>query len=853
MSISNDDNDTKETEIIASSNLPVLIIPGFMSSSLEVVKSGISKKYEGDSVWMNPLSLGFGGLYIGRSMENKKVKAIEGGQRDHSAHSPRKESSKGKGNSNDDLNSLEMDKYTDIIDNSDDADSVVNLDDSVINVDKVEGLGRKAPISMTDKKYKEEVKCKNTWLHHISLTKDAMTERRGNEIRAVSGLNGCDYLTKFMNKDVGASYVFGHVIKALEIAGYTKGVDLDAATYDWRMTPGMLEKRDKYFTTTMDRIERMYKECDNGPVVLLCHSLGAKVGHYLLNFAKDRRGQAWVDTHIHTYLPVGGVHAGAPVAVGNALVGVSIDPMIDPILSTEERIMFARNLGVGPWLIPRQLPSNVAAFPNIMYLREGCLELKISRVGDLNKLAENKLGIRNLNDISLSVSFGGSQPIHSRLVKPEESEEGLHVKISETFLFSTPPTLDNGLKNVRFFLNEKGSKSAKFREKRNEDKHKKDKDKNDKLKNKDKAEQKDWKSDFYKFVCKSTDIVATTTQNAVHFAVDTAAGGTAANSRILAYSHEHDIPTKNILPSNDYKTEFPVAFVARADTRSLTGKIFGKKVKENRRTIDAIVQVRWIPPLSEKNEDPPKASKLPKSIMKLPSFKGKKGATDYVPFSAQTVIHGMHDPGADSSILIDNQYENDPLGPRTMSALEAPPVKRVYAVYGINCPTDVGYAICRPSGVVQKEGRVKPSFVLDTNVRTENADGYTINKGRILETRDTPQKNWSSGQTVHCSGDGTVPYWSLSVPQQWLSQSCDVRMKEIEGKGPFHRDILGDQRFHRTLLEYLGGQAIIEKYEAQAIEMIQRYVRRWRLKKQGKIALVDVVESVALANINKHK
>jgi len=431
------------------------------------------------------------------------------------------------------------------------------------------------------------------------------------------------------------------------------------------------------------------------------------------------------------------------------------------------------------------------------------------------------------------------------LVKPEESEEGLHVKISETFLFSTPPTLDNGLKNVKFFLNEQGSKSAKFREKLNKVEHKKVKAKNDKLKNKDKAEQKDWKSDFSKFLEKSTDIM----QNAVHIAVDNDTGG---SSRIFAYSHEHDIPTKHILPSNDYKTEFPVAFVARADTRSLTGKVFGKKVKENRRTIDAIVQVRWIPPLSEENEDPPKASKLPKSIMKLPSLEGREGATDYIPLSAQTVIHGLH--GADNIFkVIDNQYENDPLGPRTMSALEAPPVKRVYAVYGINVPTDVGYVVRRSSGVVQKEGKVKPSLVLDTNVRTKNADGYTTNEGTIRETRDTPQKNWSSGQTVHCSGDGTVPYWSLSVPQQWLSQSCDVRIKEIEGKGPFHRDILGDQRFHRTLLEYLGGQAIIEKYEAQAIEMIQRYVRRWRLKKQGKIALVDVVESVALANINKHK
>lgn len=329
MPISNFDNNMEGTEIIASHNLPVLIIPGFMSSSLKVVKSGISEKYEGDSVWMNPLSLGFGGLYVGRSTEIKQVKSIEGGGRGHSAHFFRKKSSNGKYNSNDDLNSLEIDKYTDNTDSEDSDD-----DNSVVNLDKEEGHGRKAPMSMAENKYKEEVKCKNTWLHHISLTKDAMTERHGNEIRPVPGLNGCDYLFKFMSTDVQASYVFAHVIKALKTAGYTEGVDLDAATYDWRLTPGMLEKRDKYFTTTMDRIERMYEDCDHRPLVLLCHSLGAKVGHYLLNFAKDRRGQTWVDTYIHTYLPVGGVHAGAPVAVGYALAGVSIDPMIDPILST---------------------------------------------------------------------------------------------------------------------------------------------------------------------------------------------------------------------------------------------------------------------------------------------------------------------------------------------------------------------------------------------------------------------------------------------------------------------------------------------------------------------------------------
>jgi len=172
--------------------------------------------------------------------------------------------------------------------------------------------------------------------------------------------------------------------------------------------------------------------------------------------------------------------------------------------------------------------------------------------------------------------------------------------------------------------------------------------------------------------------------------------------------------------------------------------------------------------------------------------------------------------------VIDSQYDNDPLGPRTTSSEEAPPVKRLCAVYGINVPTKVGYAVCRPSSIVQKEGKVKPKLVLDTNTKiatsnnTDNDSGYTINEGKIYETRDTPQKNWSSRQTVHCSGDGTVPYWSLSVPQKWMSQSCDVRIKEIEGKGNYHHTIPGDPRFHRVLLDYLGGQKIIEKYEARA-------------------------------------
>lgn len=42
------------------------------------------------------------------------------------------------------------------------------------------------------------------------------------------------------------------------------------------------------------------------PVILLCHSMGVKTGHYLMKFAKDKKGQEWIDKNIHTYMPVGG-------------------------------------------------------------------------------------------------------------------------------------------------------------------------------------------------------------------------------------------------------------------------------------------------------------------------------------------------------------------------------------------------------------------------------------------------------------------------------------------------------------------------------------------------------------------
>lgn len=77
---------------------------------------------------------------------------------------------------------------------------------------------------------------KSDWLKHMSLQSDLESEREGVVVRSIPGLAGVDYLTPGALTN-HVSYVFGPVIKALVTAGYTEGLNLDAMSYDWRLSP----------------------------------------------------------------------------------------------------------------------------------------------------------------------------------------------------------------------------------------------------------------------------------------------------------------------------------------------------------------------------------------------------------------------------------------------------------------------------------------------------------------------------------------------------------------------------------------------------------------------------------------
>jgi len=728
------------TDSTSKKRLPILIIPGIMSSGLEVVKSRNGNSFEGQRVWMNPTAIGFGAMYMGSAEEtvlneNNPKNLIKG--KNGRFHSMTSFAFEGDGESDDDEEEC-------------------------------------APIKgVSANDVKEGTKCKSTWLDHLSLSNDMVNERPGNVIRPIAGLDGVDFLTDMATIKIGASYVFGPIIKLLTDKGYIREKDLDAAPYDWRVPPSILEERDGYFTKTLDRIEKMYADSDETPVVLLCHSMGCKCGHYLLNFAKKHRGQDWLDKYIHSYFPVGGPHAGAPSTI-SMIFNPQLNPMLDPMLRNEERLVFGRSLGSGPWLMPRVLPLNVSAPPCLFCKEEGLLQISIEEpIGDCDTLIRTKYGTRDMDSIKLFVEF--DDKIISSKAAPiietkNDNKDAKCFAIKETFKFATPPKLTEGaLPSFTLTLKHLGTMRAYDLEKTNvvfSGLRLIDRDRN--------------------------------TRKLIN------AGAVCANKygTVIGRSTKQVIDINALSSASNYEMHVPVTIHARVDMR-----LTSLEPKRNSRNIQTNVKIKWIPPFSKIPK--PSCHLAPVAVLddNLPNPGTIQpisySQSDYKPVSGNAIIQAE---GLETTLnLIENEYERDDLGPRTFSATDAPPVKKVTAVYGINIPTQVSTVCCRrPISRSGSGSTVSTEFILDKSscLAGLQRSGYVNDEGKIMETNETLQRDLLTGEDIHRSGDGSVPYYSLQQCQFWKKDgSCDVHIEEIDGAE--HRAILADERFHSFLLDYV--------------------------------------------------
>eukprot|EP01052_Picozoa_sp_SAG31_P008149 SAG31_NODE_404_length_16109_cov_10.686696_5_plen_1381_part_00 len=153
-----------------------------------------------------------------------------------------------------------------------------------------------------------------------------------------------------------------------------------AAPYDWRLAIPHLEKRDKYFTGLMNTIEELYEDNDNKSVVIMTHSMGCKVAHYFMYWIKftQQDGQAWLDKHVHSMLPISGPFLGARKSFRAVLTGEDFG--LGTFLTNDEVIELSRTSGSGPFLFPEgplvdQLPVHTAFTRD-----DGVLLLRVNRV-----------------------------------------------------------------------------------------------------------------------------------------------------------------------------------------------------------------------------------------------------------------------------------------------------------------------------------------------------------------------------------------------------------------------------------------------------------------------------------------
>ena len=142
----------------------------------------------------------------------------------------------------------------------------------------------------------------------------------GVVVTPVPGVEGVNCLTTVLGYCPPAAGDAHNLIDALEKqAGYTPGIDLFAATYDFRLIADDAHLAE-YFAALRATIETAVAANGGRAAHVVCHSLGCPVAASFLNTAAGVDA-AWKQRHVRTYFSLSGAYAGSPSALRSALSG----------------------------------------------------------------------------------------------------------------------------------------------------------------------------------------------------------------------------------------------------------------------------------------------------------------------------------------------------------------------------------------------------------------------------------------------------------------------------------------------------------------------------------------------------
>ena len=157
------------------------------------------------------------------------------------------------------------------------------------------------------------------------------------QVRAKSGLAGCEYLSE-VPAVKGGTVIMGVITDMLRQHGYSEwewdnqsgsgSGSMIGASYDWRLMPQQLEKRDQFYTEMMKKVQQMVAaDPENRPAVVVGFSLGCRVSKYFLHFCHARGGDEWMKANIAHFVPLGGPWLGAVQLMKAVMVDGSFAPL----------------------------------------------------------------------------------------------------------------------------------------------------------------------------------------------------------------------------------------------------------------------------------------------------------------------------------------------------------------------------------------------------------------------------------------------------------------------------------------------------------------------------------------------
>ena len=426
-------------------NLPILLFPGIASSGLYVEESGLHEKYVGRRVWMNA------NFMAASAMNNKIVNSEKIGEPVN--ETPYVDDD----NNNNKSNTIAGAPYVESIKSSLLGGSMGMTENiEVDGEENGEGQNQDRAAAIEFAKVEEEHAIRSAWLYHVSLDKNLVDERPGNKVRTYEGIKACEWLVD-PGVTQAAAGVWADTLGFLEFRlGYQRGHNVAAAPYDWRLPPNHTEARDGYLTDTIAKVEKLYKNSGGLPVVLCCHSMGCKMGHYFLNFCLQHKGQEWIDQYVHSYMPVGAPHTGSHLTVKLGATGAGLVGFLDNfMLSDDEGLIMYRSWGSGPWLMPRNIPKGV--FPPAIVRREGELGIKIASKIHLGSLFADR--DKPPKELRLTIIFRKKIRIHTEFQKiavdDSTNPPTRSLQFDETHYLAVPYLEDEGdLGNLVFYLEE---------------------------------------------------------------------------------------------------------------------------------------------------------------------------------------------------------------------------------------------------------------------------------------------------------------------------------------------------------------------------------------------------------------